>query len=203
MLIGAENSPDVVRLQGFLARNAYAHQLLDPAQDQDAAKLVEQYAPDPSGPRRWRCASEGDHPGKTRTRPNWRAHSEWCRLTSAIGPMTSRSSARDLPGSRLRSMPHRRVSRSSFSIRAHSVDKPGASARIENYLGFPTGISGRALTGRAFRPGAEIRRQGDDTLRSGTARSGWETELALHPHGWPARQGRDRGRGDRGALPSP
>jgi thioredoxin reductase (NADPH) len=26
----------------------------------------------------------------------------------------------------------------------------GASARIENYLGFPTGISGMALAGRAF-----------------------------------------------------
>jgi thioredoxin reductase len=26
----------------------------------------------------------------------------------------------------------------------------GASARIENYLGFPTGISGEALDGRAF-----------------------------------------------------
>src|SRR5271168_1474911 len=26
----------------------------------------------------------------------------------------------------------------------------GASARIENYLGFPTGISGQALMGRAF-----------------------------------------------------
>jgi thioredoxin reductase (NADPH) len=26
----------------------------------------------------------------------------------------------------------------------------GASARIENYLGFPTGISGQALTARAF-----------------------------------------------------
>jgi thioredoxin reductase (NADPH) len=36
----------------------------------------------------------------------------------------------------------------------------GASARIENYLGFPTGISGQALTGRAFNQalkfGAEI-----------------------------------------------
>src|SRR6204780_267710 len=48
VLIGAENSPDVIRLQGFLARNAYPHQLLDPAQDQDAAKLVEQYAPNAS-----------------------------------------------------------------------------------------------------------------------------------------------------------
>ena len=36
----------------------------------------------------------------------------------------------------------------------------GASARIENYLGFPTGITGQALTGRAFvqaeKFGAEI-----------------------------------------------
>jgi thioredoxin reductase (NADPH) len=31
VLIGPEVSPDVVRLQGFLARNAYPHQLLDPA----------------------------------------------------------------------------------------------------------------------------------------------------------------------------
>src|SRR5882757_778898 len=33
VLIGPESSPDVIRLQGFLARNAYPHQLLDPAQD--------------------------------------------------------------------------------------------------------------------------------------------------------------------------
>jgi thioredoxin reductase (NADPH) len=32
VLIGPESSPDVVRLQGFLARNAYPHQVLDPTQ---------------------------------------------------------------------------------------------------------------------------------------------------------------------------
>lgn len=32
----------------------------------------------------------------------------------------------------------------------HFGGQAGASARIENYLGFPTGISGVALTGRAF-----------------------------------------------------
>ena len=31
-----------------------------------------------------------------------------------------------------------------------STGQAGASARIENYLGFPTGISGQALAGRAF-----------------------------------------------------
>src|SRR3977135_1660304 len=47
-LIAPESSPDVVRLQGFLARNAYPHQLLDPAKDDDAARLVQQYAPAPA-----------------------------------------------------------------------------------------------------------------------------------------------------------
>ena len=45
VLIGSELSPDVIRLQSFLARNAYPHQLLDPEKDDDARKLVEQYAP--------------------------------------------------------------------------------------------------------------------------------------------------------------
>src|SRR6185295_18652210 len=36
VLISPEDSPDVIRLQGFLARNAYPHQLLDPTQDPDA-----------------------------------------------------------------------------------------------------------------------------------------------------------------------
>ncbi|MGZ3294080.1 MAG: Crp/Fnr family transcriptional regulator, partial [Xanthobacteraceae bacterium] len=35
VLIGPESSPDMVRLQGFLTRNAYPHQVLDPAQDRD------------------------------------------------------------------------------------------------------------------------------------------------------------------------
>lgn len=48
VLIGPESNPDVVRLQGFLARNAYPHQLLDPGKDPDAAKLVLQYAPNPA-----------------------------------------------------------------------------------------------------------------------------------------------------------
>jgi thioredoxin reductase (NADPH) len=48
VLIGPGSSPDVIRLQGFLARNAYPHQLLDPTQDRDAAELVKQYAPNPA-----------------------------------------------------------------------------------------------------------------------------------------------------------
>src|SRR4029078_9225614 len=36
-------------------------------------------------------------------------------------------------------------------LEAHAFGgQAGASARIENYLGFPTGVSGQALMGRAF-----------------------------------------------------
>src|ERR1700730_14457666 len=48
VLIGPESNPDVIRLQGFLARNAYPHQLLDPTRDRNAAELVKQYAPHPA-----------------------------------------------------------------------------------------------------------------------------------------------------------
>src|ERR1700730_7232958 len=47
VLIGPALSPDMVRLQGFLARNGYPHQVLDPAEDADARALVERYAPSP------------------------------------------------------------------------------------------------------------------------------------------------------------
>ena len=42
----------------------------------------------------------------------------------------------------------------------------GASARIENYLGFPTGISGQALAGPRLQPGAEVRRRDHDPDRA-------------------------------------
>src|SRR5437899_1520896 len=48
ILIGPPGSLDVVRLQGFLARNAWPHQVLDPTEDRDAAALLERYAPRPS-----------------------------------------------------------------------------------------------------------------------------------------------------------
>ena len=46
VLIGPALSPDMVRLQDFLARNGYPHQVLDPDEDSDAKALVERYAPE-------------------------------------------------------------------------------------------------------------------------------------------------------------
>ena len=45
VLIGPALNSDLVRLQNFLARNGYPHQVLDPDEDSDAKALVERYAP--------------------------------------------------------------------------------------------------------------------------------------------------------------
>ena len=54
-----------------------------------------------------------------------------------------------LPGLRPLSMPLQGLTVLVLDQRAFG-GQAGASARIENYLGFPTGISGQALAGRAF-----------------------------------------------------
>src|ERR1700686_3525577 len=148
VLIGAENSPDVIRLQGFLARNAYPHQLLDPAQDQDAAKLVEQYAPNPSDLTLAVCPK-----GTILKNPN---ETELARALGMV-PIDERDRTYDVAvvGAGPAGLSTAVYAASEglsvivFDARAFG-GQAGASARIENYLGFPAGISGQALTGRAY-----------------------------------------------------
>ncbi|WP_433994342.1 FAD-dependent oxidoreductase [Bradyrhizobium lablabi] len=148
VLIGAENSPDVIRLQGFLARNAYPHQLLDPAQDQDAAKLVAQYAPNPSDLPLAVCPK-----GTILKNPN---ETELARALGMV-PIDERDRTYDVAvvGAGPAGLSTAVYAASEglsvivFDARAFG-GQAGASARIENYLGFPAGISGQALTGRAY-----------------------------------------------------
>ena len=63
--------------------------------------------------------------------------------------MTSPSSAPARPDWPPPSMPPRRLVGIVLDCRAFG-GQAGASSRIENYLGFPTGISGMALMARAY-----------------------------------------------------
>src|SRR5260221_6999140 len=148
VLIGPEANPDVIRLQGFLARNAYPHQLLDPAQDRDAAELIKQYAPNPADLPLTVCPK-----GAILKNPNEielaRALGmvpidEWDRTyeVAIVGAGPAGLSTAVYAASE-------GLSVIVFDARAFG-GQAGASARIENYLGFPTGISGQALTGRAY-----------------------------------------------------
>ena len=148
VLIGPESSPDVVRLQGFLARNAYPHQLLDPAQDPDAAKLVQQYAPNPADLPLAVCPK-----GTILKNPN---EAELARALGMV-PIDEQNQTYDVavvgagPAGLSTAVyaASEGLSTIIFDARAFG-GQAGASARIENYLGFPAGISGQALTGRAY-----------------------------------------------------
>jgi thioredoxin reductase (NADPH) len=148
ILIGPEFSPDVVRLQGFLARNAYPHQLLDPAQDPDAAKLVQQYAPNPA-----------DLPLAVCPKGTILKNPSEAELARALGmvPIDERDRTYDVavvgagPAGLSTAVYAASEGLSVIVLDARAFGgQAGASARIENYLGFPAGISGQALTGRAY-----------------------------------------------------
>jgi thioredoxin reductase (NADPH) len=148
VLIGPEFSPDVIRLQGFLARNAYPHQLLDPTQDRDAAELVKQYAPNPA-----------DLPLAVCPKGSILKNPSETELARALGmvPIDERDRTYNVAvvGAGPAGLSTAVYAASEglsvivFDARAFG-GQAGASARIENYLGFPTGISGQALTGRAY-----------------------------------------------------
>src|ERR1700726_3557990 len=148
LLIGPENSPDVIRLQGFLARNAYPHQLLDPAQDQDAARLVEQYAPSPT-----------DLPLAVCPKGTILKNPSEAELARALGmvPVDERDQTYDVavvgagPAGLSTAVYAASEGLSVIVLDARAFGgQAGAGPRIENYLGFPAGISGQALTGRAY-----------------------------------------------------
>ena len=148
VLIGPESSPDVIRLQGFLARNAYPHQLLDPEKDEDAARLVQQYAPNPS-----------DLPLAVCPKGTILKNPSEAELARALGmvPIDERDQTYDVavvgagPAGLSTAVYAASEGLSVIVLDARAFGgQAGASARIENYLGFPDGVSGQALTGRAY-----------------------------------------------------
>ncbi len=148
VLIGPSDSAGVIRLQGFLTRNGVPHHLLDPERDHDAAELIERYSPSPSD---WPLVVAVDgtvlrNPGET----------ELARALGMIGgPAGNKIYDVAIVGCGPAGLATA-VYAASEGLSVAVLDarsfggQAGASARIENCLGFPTGISGQALAGRAF-----------------------------------------------------
>jgi thioredoxin reductase (NADPH) len=148
----------VLRLQNFLSRNGLPYQSLDPADDREAAALVEQYA-----------AKGDDLPLVACPDGEVLRNPDEFNLARCIGIVR-----RDFPD-RIYDVAVVGAGPGGLSTAVYGASEglsvivleasafggqAGASARIENYLGFPTGISGQALAGRAFvqaqKFGAEI-----------------------------------------------
>ena len=147
-LIGSPVASDMVRLQGFLTRNGYPYHMLDPAADKDAADVVARYAP---SPQELPLVVVPD--GSVLKNPSL---SELAHAMGMIGHI-EKGKVYDVAivGSGPAGL-STAVYGASEGLSIAVCDsrafggQAGASARIENYLGFPTGISGHALTARAF-----------------------------------------------------
>jgi len=148
ILIGPAAHAGLFELENFLSRNAYPYTRRDPETDPEAAQLV---------------------------REHWRQASDWPLVALPDGFVLKNPTLAEV-GRCLGTLPRMErgavfdvlvvgagpsglataVYAASEGLRVMVLDQrayggqAGASARIENFLGFPTGISGRALAGRSY-----------------------------------------------------
>lgn len=149
IIIGRADNRDVLRLENFLARNGHPHQRLDPSTDECARTLVERFCITPEELPIVLCP-----PGRTLLR-----NPSENQLARCIGLTQSLDREKIYDVAIVGSGPAglaAAVYASSEGLSVIALDcrsfggQAGASARIENYLGFPTGISGLALMARAY-----------------------------------------------------
>lgn len=158
LLIGLPHTPDMIRLQGFLTRSGYPHLVIDATNDTDGRALIERFGVTVD---KWplvlcpdgailQCPSDATLAGCLGMMPDLDAEKVYDVAIVGAGP-AGLAAAVYAASEGL----------SVIVLDEHSMGgQAGASSRIENYLGFPTGISGQALAGRAFTQalkfGAEI-----------------------------------------------
>ena len=158
VLVGAHNDPALVHIEGFLERNGYPYSVVDAYSGTEGRELVERLGlidedlplilcPNGSMLKRPTIAEIGRCLGIT---PELKSDKLYDVAVIGAGPAGLATA----------------VYAASEGLSVIVLDgrgfggQAGASARIENYLGFPTGISGHALTARAYNQaqkfGAEV-----------------------------------------------
>jgi thioredoxin reductase (NADPH) len=148
VIIGRAESGDVLRLENFLRRNGHPHQTLNAVTDPEAKALIERFHVDPGQLPIVLCPS-----GQLLRNPG---EDELARCIGLVGPIDpDRIYDVVIIGAGPAGLAAA-VYAGSEGLSALVLDcrafggQAGASARIENYLGFPTGISGIALMARAY-----------------------------------------------------
>jgi thioredoxin reductase (NADPH) len=148
VLLGQSDDARLVSLQQFLRRNGYPHTVIDACTDPDAIGLLERIS-----------ASTADFPlvicpdgtvlrapdeNQVATQLGWLPEFDENHVydVAVVGAGPAGLATAVYAASE-------GLSVAVFDCRAPG-GQAGASSRIENYLGFPTGISGQALAGRAF-----------------------------------------------------
>jgi thioredoxin reductase (NADPH) len=148
VLIGPAGHPRLVRLQNFLIRNTIPHRVLDPETEHDADALLACVKPGPDDLPLVLCPS-----GRTLRNPTEREVAQGVGLLPELDPNRTYDVAVVGAGPAGLATAVYAASEGLSVVVLESRafgGQAGASTRIENYLGFPTGISGQALAGRAF-----------------------------------------------------
>src|SRR5262249_20352026 len=155
VLIGGAASPEVARLRSFLRSNGIPHQLIDPATDSDAEAFIDRYAPEPEQMPIVACPN-----GEVLRNPTV------SELAGCIGMLDADAADALLydvaivgagPAGLATAVYAGSEGLSALVIDARAFGgQAGASARIENYLGVSTGISGQALAARAYAQGRKF-----------------------------------------------
>ena len=148
VIVGRAENPDVIRLESFLSRNGTPRMMVDPDTDPEAEALIERFHVDPGQLPIVICPS-----GQMLRNPS---EVELARCIGLVGPVDP-NRLYDVaivgagPAGLATSVYAASEGLSVLTLDSRSFGgQAGASARIENYLGFPTGISGMALMARAY-----------------------------------------------------
>ena len=148
VLVGCGASPELLGLQAFLRRNGYPHSVVDIGTDREANDFLNSLNARPEdfplvicpGGSVLRAPDEGRLASCLGLLPEFDPDFVYDVVVVGAGPAGLATA----------------VYAASEGLSVAVLDgrspggQAGASARIENYLGFPTGISGQALAGRAF-----------------------------------------------------
>jgi len=148
ILIGAPGSGEIVRIQGFLTRSGYPNLVLDASTDEESRALIERIGVLPDELPLMVCPN-----GTILKRPTDAEVALCLGMVPDLDPQALYDVAIVGAGpAGLAAAVYAASEGLSVIVLEERATggQAGASARIENYLGFPTGISGQALAGRAF-----------------------------------------------------
>ena len=147
VLLGPGHNGDMLRLQGFMTRNGYPHRVLDTEREADAAEVLQRFD------------VKADElpvvilPGEVALRnPSTVILADALGLIETLDANTVYDVAVVGAGPAGLAAAVYAASEGLSTIVLESTapgGQAGTSSKIENYLGFPTGISGQALAGRA------------------------------------------------------
>jgi thioredoxin reductase (NADPH) len=148
VLVGSSHSADTLRLQGFLSRNGHPHTYLDIERDPDTQTVLDQFGIPISDIPVLICRST-----LVLRNPTNAEAAECFGLNAGI----DEENVYDLvvigagPSGLAAAVYGASEGLSVLVIETNAPGgQAGSSSRIENYLGFPSGISGQELAGRAF-----------------------------------------------------